>query len=230
MAELTDFAALPPRQVLMRHELAASVNAVAVGSAPSPAALALVGRGIAHAAGSEAVFTIGDRKGRWTPDELRRLMSEPMYRDLYEAAERQAQVDVLSGPSPEEAASLRERGWAPEQSRAVAWKRAEQEAEQARRLTQDTTEPWRKGRLRDVVAAEELVVEVLSPLNVMFADGAATLETLTGGTAEGVRRLTRSMPTFEAAVGFKTQYHRNAAHTWTANDVLDIDALAIALP
>lgn len=38
------------------------------------------------------------------------------------------------------------------------------------------------------------------------------------------------MPSFDAAVSLKTEYHRDPNHRWTTNDVADIDALGSTLP
>jgi hypothetical protein len=38
------------------------------------------------------------------------------------------------------------------------------------------------------------------------------------------------MPSSEVAIELKTAWHRNPAKTWAANDVHDIDALALAVP
>lgn len=38
------------------------------------------------------------------------------------------------------------------------------------------------------------------------------------------------MGSFYVSVSLKTAYHRDAAHRWTPNDILDIDALASTVP
>lgn len=45
-----------------------------------------------------------------------------------------------------------------------------------------------------------------------------------------MRRAMDSMPNFDVAVSIKTAYHRNPEHSWTANDIHDIDALGSAVP
>ena len=38
------------------------------------------------------------------------------------------------------------------------------------------------------------------------------------------------MPSFDVTVTLKTEYHRDPNHSWTPNDVCDIQALATTLP
>ncbi len=40
----------------------------------------------------------------------------------------------------------------------------------------------------------------------------------------------RSMPSTDVSVALKTAWHRNRDKPWSANDVYDIDALALAVP
>ena len=47
---------------------------------------------------------------------------------------------------------------------------------------------------------------------------------------DGVREAFDSMPSFDVTVTLKTEYHRDPNHSWTPNDVCDIQALAATLP
>lgn len=47
---------------------------------------------------------------------------------------------------------------------------------------------------------------------------------------DATRRAFDSMPSFDVSVSLKTAYHRNPAHRWKPNHVLDIDALASTVP
>ena len=38
------------------------------------------------------------------------------------------------------------------------------------------------------------------------------------------------MPSFDVAVSMKVEYHRDPNHTWTSNDIHDIDALGSSIP
>jgi hypothetical protein len=37
-----------------------------------------------------------------------------------------------------------------------------------------------------------------------------------------------AMPHMQVAISMKTRYHRDPAHRWTMNDVVDIDAMSVA--
>ena len=42
------------------------------------------------------------------------------------------------------------------------------------------------------------------------------------------RQIVAGMPHVQVAISMKTCYHRNPAHRWTTNDLVDIDALSVA--
>jgi len=72
-------------------------------------------------------------------------------------------------------------------------------------------------------------------LNTILYDGlAARAKTLDEVFAESdidaTRRAWDSMPSFDVSVTLKTAYHRNPAHPWKPNHIMDIDALASTLP
>lgn len=50
------------------------------------------------------------------------------------------------------------------------------------------------------------------------------------GTQSDTRKHFDAMPSFDVAVSLKTEYHRDAQHRWTPNDIHDIDALGSSLP
>ena len=80
---------------------------------------------------------------------------------------------VLEGPTLEEEPALRELGWDPRDSRN---RREEGRAgtEQAARFDEESR--WRRGRIRDVVAAREVLIEVNGPLFRGAMERGATLE------------------------------------------------------
>ena len=88
---------------------------------------------------------------------------------------------------------------------------------------------WRHGRIRDVVAARHMAHEIDEILYRGLAERHAPLERL-APDLEGVRRACDSMPSFDVSVTLKTEYHRDPNHSWTPNDVCDIQALASTLP
>ena len=88
---------------------------------------------------------------------------------------------------------------------------------------------WRRGRIRDVIAARHMAYEINEILFKGLANRHVPLESLAPDT-EGVRGVGDSMPSFDVTVTLKTEYHRDPNHSWTPNDVCDIQALASTLP
>jgi len=87
---------------------------------------------------------------------------------------------------------------------------------------------WRRGRLRDVIAAREIVHE----WGNLFAR--LRVERLKSGlpafdpSDEEMRTFLGSMPHMQVAISVKTRYHKNPRHKWTPNDISDIDAVSVA--
>ncbi len=156
--------------------------------------------------------------------------THPLGPDAFDKLMAQAQLrlnrQVLDGPTPEEEPALRELGWNPEGISRIAGERAAQEAEQAARFNEEPR--WRRGRIRDVVAAREVYIEINDLLYRGMSDRGATLEQLFPEVREA-RLAFDSMPSFDIAVSLKTELHRDANHRWTPNDIHDIDALGPAL-
>ena len=91
------------------------------------------------------------------------------------------------------------------------------------------TPRWRRGRIRDVVATRHIVHELNEILYKGLRERRVPLERL-APDIEGVRKVFDSMPSFDVTVTLKTEYHRDPNHSWTPNDVCDIQALATTLP
>jgi hypothetical protein len=142
-------------------------------------------------------------------------------------AELKLNRSVIEGPAPDEEAELRSLGWNPAGAFPVMERRAQQELEQVARFDQNPE--WRRGRIRDVVAARELLIEINEHLFRSLRERQASLEDICP-TIEATRRAFDSMPSFDVAVTLKTAYHRDARHRWTPNDIHDIDALGSTLP
>jgi hypothetical protein len=133
----------------------------------------------------------------------------------------------LEGPTAEEEPELRADGWDPTAALQVSERRAAQEIDQVARFNDDPQ--WRRGRIRDVVAAREVLIEINETLHRGFSEREATLEDVLSGV-ETTRRAFDSMPSFDAVVTLKTSYHRDPRHLWTTNDIHDIDAMGSTLP
>ena len=135
---------------------------------------------------------------------------------------------MIEGPnSAEEEADLRERGWTPYAAHEVAKRRLQQELDQVARFNAEPE--WRRGRIRDVIAAREVIIE----LNEKLTRGLIARGTNHGGLfadEEAAQRAFDSLPSHDVAVSMKAAYHRDPLHRWTANDIHDIDALGSTLP
>jgi hypothetical protein len=146
------------------------------------------------------------------------------------AAEAQLMLQrcILDGPADaRELAELRAYGFDPRAGLDVTARRLQQELDQV--AVFDANPQWRSGRLRDVVAAREILIEINEALYESLADRGASLDDV-APSAEAARDLFDGMPSFDVAVTLKTAYHRDAQHRWSVNDIHDIDALGSAVP
>jgi hypothetical protein len=224
MEELSGFATLMSRPVVMRLEVQAVLDA-RLGAAPEPyGQVPLVGHGFGPAFGRDGRLRVRDRDG----GDVTELLGEQERQNLADAA-LMAQRAILAGPDDDQVEDLRARGWAPESALAVTERRAAQERELVGILDADAGS--RRRRLRDTVAAREAVIELGNMLSEDLAGrGLRVADAMPDRQA--ARDLIRSMPTSDVAVALKAQMHRNAqrAARWSANDVYDMDALALAVP
>ena len=135
---------------------------------------------------------------------------------------------ILDGPSREEEFELRRQGYNPEAGLELYEREAADEAEWARLL--DDEPRWRRGRLRNLVSAREVLIQINSILKRGCDErGVGSLESLSPSVSD-VRHAFDSMPSFDASVTLKTSIHKNGKHRWSNNDVHDIHALALTLP
>jgi hypothetical protein len=133
---------------------------------------------------------------------------------------------VLAGPTDDGVERLRAYGWNPEAVRQVAENRAAEERAQVARLNADPK--WRRGRLRNVVMAREVIIELFDALNeALEARGCDFSDVWTD--REAAREIPSTMPSTDVAVTLKTAAHRNPQKGWLRNDIYDIDALSVAV-
>ena len=226
MEELTDFAVLVSRVVIMELELEATLNQFVVALPPLPA-VALVGRGVRHAFGIKSGLRIMGPDGDAT-EQVRQRMGPKHFDAIVADANLLLERSALRGPTDEQVPALQQYGWNPAGAAGVAIRRAEEEQAQSARLNEEGGR-WRRGRLRDVIAARELLIEFQNMLPRALAVRALTLEQL-GSSLEAARTFIRSMPSTEVSIEIKTAWHRNSDKRWTPNDIYDIDALSLAVP
>lgn len=226
---LSGFFVVTSRVVVAAHEVETLLDD-RVGPSPRPIAdMNYLDWGVARAFGRAGGFRVVDQDGEDVTAQVR--SAHPSGPDAFDAIVEEATVElnrrVIEGPRADEEAQMRALGWDPTRALAITDRRALQEVEQVSRFDDDPT--WRRGRIRDVVAARELLIE----LDDVMARGLESRGVGFGevfAEPEETRRAMDAMPSFDVAVTLKTSYHRNANHRWTANDIHDIDALASTLP
>ena len=225
MEELTDFAALVSRVVVMELELTAMLDRLARKPSPLPK-IPLIGRGVRHTFGRQSGLRIvgpsGDETGR-----ARECMGTKAFDDFVAEACLQLERSALRGPTDDEVEKLRGLGWNPEAVTRVAERRAAEERNQALRLDGEST--WRRSRLRDVVSARELVIEFQNILPRALAERGLVLSDVIPDQ-QSARAFVRAMPSTDVSIELKTAWHRNRDKQWTANDINDIDAMSLAVP
>ena len=219
---------IPDRFVVGTHEMEALLDQV-VGVNPNPIGqMDFLGWGVFHAIGAAGSLRVESTDGRDVTGEVRakhpggpvafdQIVSEGMLE-----LNRQVILDHTA-----EQSRPPESGYFLERILGRFDREAEREVELVGLLDEEPR--WRRGRLRDVIPGREVAHQIGSILRRSRQErGLESLNDLF--TPTGVRRAFDSMPSFDASVSLKTSLHRNAEHWWTANDVHDIDALAVALP
>lgn len=229
MEELSAFASLMSRTVVMRLEIEAALDAMAHPRPQPYPPVPVLCQGVLQAFGKRGGLRIRDASANDVTDVVRREWRGGTAQfDAWQAnAERQLDRSVLRGPTDAEAPKLRALGWDPTTARRGANKRAAQEREQAERLAAEPR--WRRGRLRDVISARYIALEINEILAEALAARQLSLEDVFA-EAESARRFVDSMPSADVCVSLLTAAHRNPQATWTGNDIFDIDVLSVAVP
>jgi len=226
---LSRFMVVTSRSVVSSHELETLLDRM-VGPNPKPVnRMDYVDWGVARALGMVGGFKVRSSIGEDLTTQVREAFPDgPVAFDLRLAeAELELNRRVLEGPAPNKESDLRELGWDPRGQFEVAERRAVQEIEQVGRFDQDPR--WRHGRIRDVVAAREVFIEINDGLSRGLSERGATLEAIFPRRGD-TQRAFDSVPSFDVSVTLKTEYHRNPLHRWTPNDIHDIDAMGSTLP
>lgn len=230
MESLSGFRTLLPGDLIRHLEIEAILEAT-VGPSSKPAAtLPLVGQSVFWAFGRVGGLRVRDRSGQDQTDQARRGFSGGP--EAFNTRLREVEVmfdrRALAGPqNDEEVKALRRFGWAPEQVVEMFERAAEEERAQARRLDEDPK--WRRGRLRDVISARELLSELNGMLTESLAARRLHFDDL-GWNRQDLRRFMAAMPSTDVAVTLKTAAHRNQSKAWATNDIHDIRALSTAVP
>jgi hypothetical protein len=225
--ELTSFACVMPLTTIAALEFEtalASCAPIVERFAPVP----LLGRGVLQACGMRGGLTVRDRDGNDVTARARleaRVGPEEFDRRLADG-ELALDRSVIRGPeNAEEENQLRALGWDPSVARATAERRAQQQRELAELLAADAR--WRRRRLRDLVAARYIALEIEEIHNdALAAHGIRLPEVL--NDIEKARRFTDSMRAADVWITLMTAKHRSPDSVWRPNDIFDVDALSVA--
>ena len=229
--QISRFMVVMPRHVVATHEVEAVLDRI-VGPNPQPInTMDYLDRGVSRAFGMDGGISIKSISDKDVTAELRRRYADgPQAWDaVLQETEWEFNRRVIDGPTPDEEPEFREDGWNPEAVIEAYEGKAVEEREQVCRL--DRNPRWRRGRLRDVVTARELLFEYLDIFWKGLTDrGLVSLEEIFPESSDPRCHELNSMPSFDVAVTLKISYHRDANHQWTNNDIHDIHAIAGTLP
>lgn len=228
MEELSGFSTLLCFSLVMRLELEAVLDAVVGPSSLPFVDVQLLGRGVGHAFGLRGGLSIRRDDGVDATEEARaRWPAGPVAFDRWLAdAELEFERRILAGPNDDEVPNLQALGWDPTTARRGQERRAQQERELSQRL--DTNPRWRRGRLRDVVSARYVAIELMHFLLESLSARNKSIDDI-WANPESARRIIDSMPSGDVFVTLTTGAHRNGQTSWTPNDMFDIDALSVAV-
>lgn len=227
MEQLSGFNYLLGRPQIQQLEVEAALNEIPAVTITPQGPISLVGPSLLWSFGKRGGLVMNTSD----PNASAKLICEGLGIDAGDDAlaslERWAERELLTGPEDEEDPELVRAGYSTRKWREMLVKRAEQEQKLATAL--DADPKLRKGRLRDVINAREMCIELIEPI---------TKATMAMGTSVGalldnrgkLRDFSDGMPSTRVAVSLKTIYHKNRQHVWTSNDTNDIDALSIAVP
>jgi hypothetical protein len=229
MERLSRYEVVTSRSVVSTHEVEAMLDSI-IGPSSNPInVMSYLDWGVARAFGKVGGFKIKTKDGQDVTAETRSRWEDgsAAFDAIFTGAELELQRRVLEGPHPGEEPELRALGWDPSGPIEVTKQRARQEIEQVSRFNEYPA--WRQGRLRDVVGAREVLIEVNETLHRGLSQRGVTLESVFP-SPEMTRRAFDTMPSFDVAVTIKTSYHQDPRHRWKPNDIHDIDALGSTMP
>jgi len=228
MEELSGFVCVMPRSTIMEIEIEAAL-ADAIGTEARFGQVRLLGWGALQAWGRRGGLRVhSETDGDVTAKSRQTWPGGPAAFDAWtRGAELLLARSVLRGPTDEEALPLQGLGWDPTVAGRIAEDRARSEREQAARF--DAEPRYRRGRLRDVVSARYLGLELLPRLEEALRARGLGLPGLFADRDQA-RRFTDSMPSGDAWISLVTAAHRNPRSRWQSNDIFDFDALSVAIP
>lgn len=227
MADISGFAALTPLDIVMQIELEAALDELTGETNPQTLPLSLLRFGSAGAFGKVGGLSVRSDGVDVTP-QVRAEWPEgrSAFDEMLSGLNQEFEFRVLIGPTDEDVPALRAAGWNPSSAHEMNENRARSEAELQARL--DAEPRWRRGRLRDVIGARHVAIELLDFLNSALARRRLDFDLLDDRRL--IRRLVDCMPTADARVSLMVEAHRNPQTRWSPNQIVDLDALSLAVP
>jgi hypothetical protein len=169
MEELSGFTTIISRDGLMRLELEAVLDTVAGPGPQRYTDIPVVAHGMAFAYGKRGGFRVSNGR-RDVTEEVRAQLGPEEFDRRFAQAEEDLNRAILRGPSDDaEEQKLRATGWNPEIAFTIGDDRAQSEREQAARFDDKTLLPddpvdYRRERVRDVVRARYVIIELMDVL------------------------------------------------------------------
>ena len=232
MEELSGFNYMLGRPQIQELELEAALNDIPGVSIAPQGPFPLIGESLLWGFGMRGGLVTNAPNPDTMATRICELMGIEPGTEPMATLNRWAERELLAGPDDETDPELLAAGYNPQIWRDMLEGRAEQERYLVRQL--DLDPKYRQGRLRDVVNARELHIELGEKLHQMTSPLGATLGRLLDpdGTNDrtGPRDFADRMPSTRVAVTLKAAYHKDNKHDWTTNDMHDIDAVSIAVP
>ena len=187
--------------------------------------------GVDRAFGKSGELRVKSAKGEDITEEVR--STHPLGPAAFDAIILDGYLKLnqkaIEGPTQEEEPKFRAFGWRPEASIQELERWADEELAQVRWF--DDFPEWRRGRIRDVIIAREVLIKVGDIFDEGFAKrGPGAAERFFDVNRDDLSSIYGGMPSFDVSVTLKTSLHRNPSHRWTNNDIFDISAMALTVP
>jgi hypothetical protein len=228
MEELSGFNYLLGRPQIQQLEVDAALNEIPGVDIPSRGLFPLIEPSLLWAFGLRRQPLTGVPDPTASTKRLCHALGIDPGADAEDALKRFAERQLLTGPQDENDPELLSLGYNPKKWRAMLEHRAEFERDLVRQL--DAEPRLRQGRLRDVVNAREMCNDLEETITKATVAMKASIGKLLDYDRTKFRDFTDRMPSTRVAVSLKAAYHKDNRHTWTQNDIHDIDALAITVP
>lgn len=226
LESLSNYNYLLGRTVIAELEFEAGIAKI-MGEDVSAKSVPLVRQTFGQAFGWVGGMKIRNSAGGDGSDAVRAQMADADFDKQMARMNYELERRMLRGPSDEDLEVLRaDPNFQPEvviegQKQRVQW-----ELDTERVLKEHPR--WRRGRLRDVIGAREIVHEWMDMFTRMRIDRRKGGMPDFDPTDDEMRSFMGSMPHSQVAISVKTRYHKNPLHKWTVNDIVDIDAVSIA--